>query len=207
MLGLSYREDLQTALSCYATDTLTFLDEVKRFCATSSKWMLGRESELDMMLDIKTRADSLNPSLKRGTQSQSKGQVLWQYMKSAFTPQASINSSLNELEKELGAVLQGTLQGIKELERFLDAVERLAVTSLHVFMEENQVLHLPKGAGLDVIQVIIIAARRIYPLLVEFKRDAAVFFLPRLQNVAVLSYQLDRYINTAQRMCEKMEKR
>lgn len=207
MLGLSYREDLQTALSCYATDTLSFLDVVMRFCATSSKWMLGRESELDMMLDIKTRADSINPSFKHVTQSQNKGTALWQYMKSAFTLQASINSSLEVLEKELGAVLQGTLQGIKELERFLDAVEKLALTSLHVFTEEDQVLHLPKGAGLDFIQAVIIAARRIYPLLVEFKRDADVFFLPRLQNVAVLSYQLDRYINTTQRMCEKMEKR
>ncbi|XP_074513463.1 uncharacterized protein LOC141781542 [Sebastes fasciatus] len=111
-----------------------------------------------------------------------------------------------ELEKELAAVLKDTLGGLEKLHSFLDAVENLAVTSLHVFMEENQGLHLPEGISLEQVQVVITAAREICPLLVEFKRDESVFFLPKLQNVEVLSYQLNRYIQTTQTICEKLEK-
>ncbi|XP_074513464.1 uncharacterized protein LOC141781543 [Sebastes fasciatus] len=116
------------------------------------------------------------------------------------------DSGRAELEKELAAVLKDTLRGLEKLHCFLDAVENLAVTSLHVFMEENQALHLPEGISLEQVQVVITAAREICHLLVEFKRDASVFFLPKLQNVEVLSYQLDRYIQTTQKICEKLEK-
>ncbi|KAI3359505.1 hypothetical protein L3Q82_013903 [Scortum barcoo] len=110
-------------------------------------------------------------------------------------------------EEDLTAVLKDTLGGLEDLDYFLDAVEKLAVTSLHVFMEDNQVLNLPKEINLEIIQVVITAARLVCPLLLEFKRDAKVFFLPKLQNVEVLSYQLDRYIQTTQKICEKLEKR
>ncbi|XP_074511977.1 apolipoprotein L3-like isoform X1 [Sebastes fasciatus] len=73
-------------------------------------------------------------------------------------------------------------------------------------MEENQALHLPKGISLEQVQVVITAARKICHLLLEFKSDTSVFFLPKLQNVEVLSYQLDRYIKTTQDICEKLEK-
>ncbi|XP_074513461.1 uncharacterized protein LOC141781538 [Sebastes fasciatus] len=116
------------------------------------------------------------------------------------------DSGRAELEKELAAVLKDTLRGLEKLHSFLDAVENLAVTSLHVFMEENQALHLPEGISLEQVQVVITAAREICPLLLEFKIDASVFFLPKLQNVEVLSYQLDRYLKTTQKICEKLEK-
>ncbi|XP_074511981.1 uncharacterized protein LOC141780590 [Sebastes fasciatus] len=118
----------------------------------------------------------------------------------------SADNRCAELEKELAAVLKDTLSGLEKLHSFLDAVENLAVTSLHVFMEENQALHLPEGISLEQVQVVITAAREICPLLVEFKRDASVFFLPKLQNVEVLSYQLDRYIKTTRTICETLEK-
>ncbi|XP_045892936.1 apolipoprotein L2-like [Micropterus dolomieu] len=111
-----------------------------------------------------------------------------------------------ELEKELAAVVKYTLGGLKELDCFLDAVEKLAVTSLHVFKKENQVLHLPQGISCEQVQVVIIAAQQICPQLLEFKRDASVFFCPKLQNVEVLSYQLDKYIQTTQKICDKLEK-
>ncbi|KAI3359504.1 hypothetical protein L3Q82_013901 [Scortum barcoo] len=101
---------------------------------------------------------------------------------------------------------QDTLGGLEELDYFLDAVEKLAVTSLHVFME-NQVLNLPKEINLELVQVVIVVARLVCPLLLEFKRDAKVFFLPKLQNVEVLSYQLDRYIQTTQEICENFKQR
>ncbi|XP_070704232.1 apolipoprotein L2-like [Pempheris klunzingeri] len=115
-----------------------------------------------------------------------------------------MKSKINK--EELAAVLKDTLGDLEELDRFLDAVEKLSVTSLHVFKEENQVLHLPKGINPEHVQVVIIAARLICPLLLEFKRDASVFFLPKLQNVEVLSYQLDKYIQTTQKICETMDK-
>ncbi|XP_059204082.1 uncharacterized protein LOC131983377 [Centropristis striata] len=109
-------------------------------------------------------------------------------------------------KQELANLLKVTLGGLEELDCFLDAVENLAVTSLHVFKEKNQVLHLPEGVSPEHVQVVITAARTVCPLLLEFKRDASVFFLPRLQNVEVLSYQLDKYIQTTQEICDKLEK-
>ncbi|KAM7371575.1 hypothetical protein PAMP_008797 [Pampus punctatissimus] len=116
------------------------------------------------------------------------------------------DSGGEELEKELAAVVKNTLRDLEKLDCFLDAVERLAVTSLHVFQEENQVLHLPQELSPDTVQVSIIAARLVCPLLIGFKRDASVFFLPKLQNAEVLAYQLDRYIQTTKEICDKLEK-
>ncbi|XP_074511987.1 uncharacterized protein LOC141780594 isoform X3 [Sebastes fasciatus] len=199
------RKELQEALCCYTADTLIYIDTVREFCERSPKWMLGRETELHMMVDIKDRADSIGLSIGHVTQSKNKGKrgnAIWEYMKSKVTA----DSRRAELEKELAAVLKDTLRGLEKLDCFLDAVENLAVTSLHVFMEENQALHLPKGISLEQVQVVITAAREICPLLLEFKRDASIFFLPKLQNVEVLSYQLNRDIKTTQKICEKLEK-
>ena len=203
---LSYRKELQSALCGYAAETLTYIDTVRRFCQRSSRWILGRESELEMMLDIKDRADQIDLKFNHVTKSENKGKALGEYLKSLMT-QGSADSRREELEKELSAVLKDTLQSLQELDGFLEAVEMLAVTSLHVFMEENPVLHLPAGISLQDVQVVVIAARRVCPLLLNFKRDADNFFLPRLHNVEVLSYQLDKYIKTTQTICEKMEKR
>ncbi|XP_074511988.1 uncharacterized protein LOC141780594 isoform X4 [Sebastes fasciatus] len=170
------RKELQEALCCYTADTLIYIDTVREFCERSPKWMLGRETELHMMVDIKDRADSIGLSIGHVTQSKNKGKrgnAIWEYMKSKVTA----DSRRAELEKELAAVLKDTLRGLEKLDCFLDAVENLAVTSLHVFMEENQALHLPKGISLE-----------------------------QVQNVEVLSYQLNRDIKTTQKICEKLEK-
>ncbi|XP_074511975.1 uncharacterized protein LOC141780584 [Sebastes fasciatus] len=159
-----------------------------------------------MMVDIKDRAASINLSIGHVTQSKKKGKAFLEYMKSKVSTLLPCDSRRADLEKELAAVLKDTLGGLEKLHCFLDAVENLAVTSLHVFMEENQGLHLPKGISLEQVQVVITAARKICHLLVKFKRDTSVFFLPKLQNVEVLSYQLDRYIKTTQDICEKLEK-
>ncbi|XP_034394873.1 uncharacterized protein LOC117734719 [Cyclopterus lumpus] len=105
-------------------------------------------------------------------------------------------------QQKLTAVLKDTLGGLEELDSFLDAVENLAVTSLHVFALENQVLHLPEGISPEDVQLAIFASRIICPHLLEFKRDPRVFFRPKLQNVEVMSYQLKKYIETTQNICE-----
>ncbi|XP_027141439.1 uncharacterized protein LOC104938819 [Larimichthys crocea] len=196
------RKKLQEALCSYTTDTLIYIDTVRRFCERSSKWMIGRKSELNLLRDIKERANQINLNIDHVTKSENKGAAFLEYMKSKVTA----DSRRAKLQKELAAVLWYTLANLEKLDRFLDAVEKLAVTSLHVFTEENQVLHLPEGISPEQVQVVIAAARLICPLLLEFKRDANVFFLPRLQNVEVLSYQLDKYIQTTQKICDKLEK-
>ncbi|KAG8006468.1 Apolipoprotein L6 [Nibea albiflora] len=199
------RSELQDALCRYTAYTLIYIDTVRRFCERSSRWMLGRELELDMLMDIKERANKIDLNIDHVTKSENKGAALWEYVKSKFT-QVTADSRRAKLQKELAAVLKATLGGLEELDRFLDAAEKLAVTSLHVFTVENQVLHLPEGMIPEQVQVVIDAARLICPLLLEFKRDASVFFLPKLQNVEVLSYQLDKYIQTTQKICDKLEK-
>ncbi|XP_065820845.1 uncharacterized protein [Labrus bergylta] len=200
------RKELQKALLRYTADTLIHIHTVRGFCERAPEWMLERESELNMMMDIKDRADGIDLNISHVSQSEKKGKAFLEYMKSKVT-QVTAKSRLEELEKELAAVLKDTLMELEKLHCFLDAVEKLAVTSLHVFMEGRQVvLHLPEGVGLDHVQDVIAAARLVCPLLVEFKRDARVFFQPKLQNVEVLAYQLDKYIQTTQRICGLLEK-
>ncbi|XP_034075538.1 uncharacterized protein LOC117548390 isoform X3 [Gymnodraco acuticeps] len=199
------RKGLQEALCCYTADTLIDIDTVKEFCEKSSKWILKREKELFMMKDIKTRADNIDLSIGHVTQSQTRGKAFLQYMKSKVT-QVTADSRRADLEEELAALLKSTLKGLEELDCFLAAVENLAVTSLPLFMEENQVLHLPEGISPVTVQLVIIAARMICPHLLEFKRVADAFFCLKLQNVEVLAYQLDKYIRTTENICEKLEK-
>ncbi|XP_067426726.1 uncharacterized protein [Thunnus thynnus] len=199
------REELQKALCQYTTDTLICIDTVRGFCEKISKWMLGRETELNMIMDIKIRADKIDLEIGHVKQSENKVKALREYGRSKAT-QMTADSRREKLEQELAAVLKDTLGGLEKLDCFLDAVERLAVTSLHVFNEKNWVLHLPQEISPGTVQVGIIAARLVCPLLLQFKRDASIFFLPKLQNVEVLAYQLDRYIQTTQKICDKLDK-
>uniref|UniRef100_A0A3Q1BSY8 Uncharacterized protein n=1 Tax=Amphiprion ocellaris TaxID=80972 RepID=A0A3Q1BSY8_AMPOC len=197
------RKELQQALCCYSTDTLNYIDTVREFCQMFSKWIIWRETELEMMMDIKDRADKIDLNISHVTESEDKGEAFVEYLKSKVT--LNDDERRAELEKELNEVLKDTLGGLEKLHCFLDAVEKLAVTSLHVFME-NQVLHLPEDISFEYVQVVISAAQQICPLLLEFKRDSQAFFLPKLQNVEVLAYQLDRYIQTTKTICEKLDK-
>ncbi|XP_068435204.1 uncharacterized protein [Clinocottus analis] len=199
------RQELQEALCCYISDTLFYIDTVREFCERSQKWMLRRETELEMMMDIKDRADNIDLSMDHVTQSETKFKAFVEYMKSKAT-QVTADSRRAELEEELAAVLKHTLGGLEKLDSFLDAVENLAVTSLHVFTPENQVLRLPEGISPEDVQCVIAAARIICPYLLVFKRDANDFFLPKLKNVEVLSYQLNEYIKTTGNICGSLMK-
>ncbi|XP_070294927.1 uncharacterized protein [Salvelinus sp. IW2-2015] len=191
-------------LGQYISDTLSHIHRVREFCDRHSKWALQRETELEMMRDIKERADRIDLKFDHVRNSATKAKAFGEFVWSGLT-QVTADSRREELEKELGAVLKDTLGGLEKLDYFLDAVECLAVTCLLVF-EENRFLCLPQGTSPASVQAVIIAARMACPLLIYFKRDAKAFFIPNLLNVEVLACQLDRYIQISQQVCKRMEK-
>lgn len=87
---------------------------------------------------------------------------------------------------------------MKELEEFLDAVEKLVVTSVQVFQ-------LSEGADLGSVKNIIVAAQSICPVLLTFKQDTGAFFNPKLENVEVLPFQLEQYMKNVQEICDKFK--
>ncbi|XP_024289398.2 uncharacterized protein LOC112258955 isoform X2 [Oncorhynchus tshawytscha] len=188
----------------YISDTLSHIHTVREFCDRYSKWALQRETELEMMRDIKERAERIDLKFDHVRKSATKAKAFGEFVWSGLT-QVTADSRREELEKELGAVLKDTLGGLEKLDYFLNAVECLAVTCLLVF-EENRFLCLPQGTSPASVQAVIIAARMACPLLIHFKRDAKAFFMPSLLNVEVLACQLDRYIEISQQVCKRMEK-
>ncbi|KAM9391407.1 uncharacterized protein apol [Pholidichthys leucotaenia] len=200
-MSADHRAELQTALTRYTSDTLACIQTVGTFCQISSKWVLYRETEVDMMMDINDRVDRPDLGISHVGKSLDKKKAIGEYVASKM----SKDQQREELEKELAEVLSGTAEGLENLQRFLDAVEMLAVTSWHVFIE-NQLLCLPEDICLESVQNAIVAARLVCPILLEFKRDTKVFFLPKIQNVQVLAHQLDRYIQTVKKIIERMEK-
>ncbi|XP_035988992.1 uncharacterized protein LOC105923877 [Fundulus heteroclitus] len=192
------RWKLQRVLCQYVTDTLTYMTTVRVFYDQFSEWKKKRQTENDKMMEIKKRTDEIDPAF---TKSEGKWAKFRNHVKSSF--QMNAESKLAELENELDEVLKDTLEGLEELNTFVDAVEKLAVTSLHVFTE-NLVLHLPEKIRFDDVQAVIKTARQICPLLLEFKRNAESFFLPKLYNVEVLTHQLKSYIDSIDTICESL---
>ncbi|XP_041718499.1 uncharacterized protein LOC121550340 isoform X1 [Coregonus clupeaformis] len=203
--AMSRSELTRELLGRYISDTLSHIHTVREFCDRHSKWALQRETELEMMRDIKERADRIDLKFDHVRNSATKAKAFGEFVWSGLT-QVTADSRREELEKELGAVLKDTLGGLEKLDYFLDAMECLAVTCLFVF-EENRFLCLPLGTSPASVQAVIIAARIACPLLIHFKRDAKAFFMPSLLNVEVLAFQLDRYIQISQQLCKRMEKR
>ncbi|XP_066498329.1 uncharacterized protein [Hoplias malabaricus] len=197
------REQLQEQLQEYVSDTLGDISTVRDFCDREVKWTLQRETELDMMRDIKDRADQISLQFDHVKNAENKAKAFGEYVWSGLT-QVTADSKRDELEKELGAVVKDTLAGLEKLQHFLDAIERLAVTSLFVFVGES---FLPKRVSAATVRSVITTARIVSPLLVHFKRDGGAFFLPNLDNVEVLVFQLDKYIRITQQLCERLEKK
>ncbi|KAJ8386107.1 hypothetical protein AAFF_G00177010 [Aldrovandia affinis] len=190
----------------YISDTLSCIHTVQGFCDRHSKWLLQRETELEMMRGIKDRAERLHLTTDHISKSEHKRKAFGEYMWSKAT-QMTAESRAQELEKELGAVLKDSLEGLEKLTLFLEAVEKLAVTSLLVFREENPLCRLSKETSTAAICSIILATKRACPLLIHFKRDNNDFFLPSLVNVDALIFQLDKYTQVSQELCVKLQKR
>ncbi|XP_061080687.1 uncharacterized protein LOC133115005 [Conger conger] len=200
------REDLDQLTAGYISDTMSSTHTVQEFCDRHSIWHLQRETELEMIRDIRDRAEKINLTTDHYKKSKTKMKAFWEYMWSKVT-QVTAGKRAQKLEKELGCLLQDTLKGLEKLTLFLEAVEKLAVTSLSVFEEENPVCQLPEGVSADAVCSVITAARRACPLLIHFKRDDGKFFMPSLVNVDLLTFQLDKYLRVSQELCEKLQKR
>ncbi|XP_015249255.1 PREDICTED: uncharacterized protein LOC107096882 [Cyprinodon variegatus] len=175
---------------------------VKDFSESFSEWKDCREIEYVKMISIKEMADIIDPTFTKSEntnegKSEGKMAAFGKYLKRVF--QINPEKKLAELENVLDEVLKETLEGLEQLDIFLDAMEKLAVTSLNVFTE-NQILHLPETISFNDVQAVIKDAIQICPLLLEFKRDAKSFFLPKLHNVEVLTSQLQKYIQTTKRL-------
>ncbi|XP_038836636.1 apolipoprotein L1-like [Salvelinus namaycush] len=201
---MSRSELTREHLGQYISNTLSHIHTVREFCDRHSKWALQRETELEMMRDIKQRADRIDLKFDHVRNSETKAKAFGEFVWSGLT-QGTADSRREELEKELGAVLKDTLGGLEKLDYFLHAVECLAVTCLLVF-EENRFLCLPQGTSPASVQAVVTTVRISCPLLIHFKRDAKSFFMPSLLNVEVLALQLDRYIQISQQLCKIMEK-
>ncbi|KAM9434109.1 uncharacterized protein Hap1MRO34_002758 isoform 2-T2 [Clarias gariepinus] len=182
---VSIRQKLEEQLGEYILHTLKYTETVQEFCDGELIWTLQRVTELKDMAKIKAEAKGKDMSLM---------DYLWNHTE---------DSRKQELENELGKILKNTKKGLKRLHHFLDAVEKLAVTS-HFCMSES---FMPSGVSSMSIRSVIFAARMVSPLLVHFKRDAEAFFRPKLSNVDVLALQLEKYIRVTQQICEKMEKK
>ncbi|XP_026880887.2 apolipoprotein L4 [Electrophorus electricus] len=197
------KEQIKQVLEKYISDTFRDIATVRKFCDREPKWTLQRESELDMMRDIKDQADQISLKFDHVQKAENKAKAFGEYLWSGMT-QVTADSRKEELEKELGSVLKDTLEGLEKLHHFLDAIERLAVTSLFVFTSESIV---PRGLSAAAVRSLISTTRVVSPLLIHFKRDASAFFMPILCNVEVLAFQLDKYIRITKQLCERMEKK
>ncbi|KAL7849711.1 hypothetical protein SRHO_G00190600 [Serrasalmus rhombeus] len=159
----------------YKSQTYSFIKIVKDFCNTQTNWTSQRESEVKRMKKIKSKAEGLFGRFRR-----------------------------QKLEKKLGKVLKNIMEGLKELHPFLDAVEKLAVTSLAVF-NTSDIRFMPDGMNPQSVQSYIVTARSVSLLLINFKRDDEAFFLPKLHNLDVLDFQLHKYICISKELCSEMK--
>ncbi|XP_061080662.1 uncharacterized protein LOC133114973 [Conger conger] len=200
------REDLGQLTAGDISGTMSCIHTVQEFCDRYGKWLLQRESELKRMRDIRDRAEKINLTTDHFLKSKTKMKAFWEYVWSKVT-KVTARKRAQKLEKELGCLLQDTLEGLEKLTQFLQAVEMLAVTSLSVFEEENPVCQLPEGVSADAVRSVITAARGACPLLIHFQRDDGKFFRPSLVNVDLLAFQLDKYLRLSQELCEKLQKR
>ncbi|XP_061080974.1 uncharacterized protein LOC133115200 [Conger conger] len=198
-------EELDQLAAGYISDTMSYIHTVQEFCIIHSMWLLHRKSELKRMQDvIMDRAKKINPTANHCLNSEDKMKAFGEYMCSKVT-EVTAEGRTQELEEELGCLLEDTLKGLKKLTPFLEAVEMLAVTSLSVFEEENPVCQLPEGVSADAVRSVIAAARRACPLLIHFQRDNSEFFQTSLVNMDLLAFQLDKYLRVSQKLYEMLQ--
>lgn len=181
----SYREKIRELFDQYISDTLSYIHRVEKFCDRCPRWILQRKEEQSKMKNVKDKAEGIDPNFDKVINFKDKEKAFQEFTNNCLI-QVTADNRHKELEKELEAVLKDTLKGLEELDCFMDAVERLVVTSVFAFADENQFCPLPQGREPASVRAVITSARMACPLLIHFKRDASAFFSPCLLNVEVL---------------------
>lgn len=186
---------MRELLGQYISDTLSYVYTVKEFCDRHPRWILQRKEEQSKMKNIKEMSDRNYLKFSRVLNAEVKTKALGEFTKDYLT-QVTANRRVKELEKELEAVLKDTHNGLEELDCFMDAVERLVVTSVFVFADENR-----EPAS---VRAVITSARIACSLLIHFNRDASALFSPCLLNVKVLHVYLGNDMHISELLCERM---
>ncbi|XP_019905450.2 uncharacterized protein LOC105021494 isoform X2 [Esox lucius] len=195
---------MRELLSRYISDTLSYVNTVEEFCDMHPRWVQQREEEQSKLDRIKDMADRIDLKFSRVLNAEKKTKAIREFTKDYLT-QVTANRRHKELEDEMEAVLRDTLKGLGQLEHFMDAVEKLVVTSVFVFADKNPLCALPLGREPASVRAIITSARMAAPLLIHFKRDASAFFTPNLLNLEVLHVYLENYIHISEQLCKRIE--
>nr|XP_023652603.1 uncharacterized protein LOC111835979 isoform X1 [Paramormyrops kingsleyae]XP_023652605.1 uncharacterized protein LOC111835979 isoform X1 [Paramormyrops kingsleyae]XP_023652606.1 uncharacterized protein LOC111835979 isoform X1 [Paramormyrops kingsleyae]XP_023652607.1 uncharacterized protein LOC111835979 isoform X1 [Paramormyrops kingsleyae]XP_023652608.1 uncharacterized protein LOC111835979 isoform X1 [Paramormyrops kingsleyae]XP_023652609.1 uncharacterized protein LOC111835979 isoform X2 [P len=175
---LQEMKKMQLLVDNYISETLSYIPTVQGFLHKESEWFCKREKEMNKMKDIRKKANNMTIKL---------------------------SIRMKKLEKELSAVVKDVISGLKELQPFLEALEKLAVTSTFVF--DERLCWLPAGNTVTDVISFIHAARMSCGLLVYFRKDTEKFFQPSLDNVEILVSELQEIICFSQDICKIMEKR
>lgn len=157
-----------------------------KFCEEFSEWKYAREEGMKTMMEIKERADKIS---QLGRKQRNKIIADRVY------------------EKEFDKALAVTREGLEDLNCFLDTVEKLKLFT------ENDMEHFPKEINLEYAQTVIAAAHLFHSLLQEFKADETnpdirkLFKDPKLQNVEDMKKQLNKCIETSEKIFDCLGKR
>ncbi|XP_043088507.1 apolipoprotein L3-like [Puntigrus tetrazona] len=106
-----------------------------------------------------------------------------------------------EKEKKMEVVLRDTIEGLKKVESFLEAMEKLTVTSRSVFVER---VFLLRGERPETVQSVISDAKIDAPILLQFKKKPESFFQPMFDNLEILINQLINYITRTKHLCHRV---
>ncbi|KAJ0001770.1 hypothetical protein NQD34_001566 [Periophthalmus magnuspinnatus] len=205
------RIELEKALGDYASLTFSSINTIKSFVNTSSEWIREREEEECVLGNIPEKASDIRNRFNQVKKSKTKGTAFlafWKYVGDGIVPGRASNKQAEEekkLQMELEALMHRSQKGLNEMIIFLEAVEKLAVTSVHVF-DQSLGVQLSEETDLESAKKIIFVAGIIGPLLLLFKRDNKSFFTAKVHNVEVMKSQLNQYILTIKHICGAFKK-
>ncbi|KAK7880729.1 hypothetical protein WMY93_032643 [Mugilogobius chulae] len=192
--GHQEEQDLQGALQQYLTDIFTDLRTVKSNVTQSGDWLQELEEEEKKLIKINRDDPKTKNFLK--------------YLLPCDT---------TKKETRLTEVLENIMTSLEKPRSFMEALERLAVTSEHVLELSSQ---LQVSVDLRSVGKVLSVVRAVAPWLLMFKGNHTKFstenseniellplLSPKLQNIEPLELQLQVYITALRSMCRPLQDR
>ncbi|KAK7883950.1 hypothetical protein WMY93_027073 [Mugilogobius chulae] len=121
------RSKLEDELGKYVSDTFSCIKTIKHFVSGSLKWIEEKEEEKCTLAKIPEKLNEIHNSNN------------YNIIPAIASRQRA--EDVEKLQTELEDLIQKILKGLREIQTFLEAVEKLAVTSEPVF-DQNHVLQL-----------------------------------------------------------------